>query len=321
MKKKYYLPAFLFMGTMLSFLSCSDDDKNDGGDEPKSEEIKTATIDATAYDKWVYFSFENGSSVTHEIEPFAGTYNGDVDIVVAGQNYGKAEGLDLDITRVNKDSVDIVLKNFVFGNYDMGDIAAGAVVSVDSTGWRLTVAETTVSNMKVSCEGTIAGKNATLDMKIQPDGMPMQISATYQGELTASTNVDETTFDWDIAFHSYDKKTNGGSVLETTETELANVTTIPSGDYITDIESDSLLYDMSGMMTNSIGYASGHLNTELGKSATRNLNQMPPVYGMSGLVYLVKTKSGEYAKMKVTSYSNENGTNGHFTFDYVYPVE
>ncbi|MCL3781967.1 hypothetical protein EMN47_16395 [Prolixibacteraceae bacterium JC049] len=60
MKKKNLF--YLFMGLLLAggFQSCSDDD------DPKpvvNAVVKEVEIDATAYDKWIYFSFEKGMVV------------------------------------------------------------------------------------------------------------------------------------------------------------------------------------------------------------------------------------------------------------------
>ena len=60
MKKKDLLLLFIALGTLVGFQSCSDDD-----DDVKLKAIeKEVSIDATAYDKWVYFSFEKGEVLT-----------------------------------------------------------------------------------------------------------------------------------------------------------------------------------------------------------------------------------------------------------------
>lgn len=330
MKKRFYLLALLFMGALTALPSCGDDDdisgddkmENPGDKDDPEEDVKNATVDATAYDKWVYFKFSDGSSVSHEIEPIGGTYSGDMGVVVGGQNQGAVNDLKMEVNRVDKDSVNIVLKDFKFGSYDMGDISTGASVSVDSLGWQLSALEAVVNgNVKVSAKGTIAGRTINMEVSMQPGMMPMVISATYDGTLETSASIDETSFDWDIAFHSYDKRTNGGGILETAETELSHVKAIPEGDFTADITTDSLLYDMTGMMNNAVGYASGFINEVLMKSTTRDLSNMPPAYTKSDRVYIVKTKSGEYAKIKFTDDQSDEGKRGVFTFDYVFPIK
>ena len=110
MKKNFYLLAMLLVGSLTMFSACGDDDPVDnggggdddggGGEEPTEETVKTATLDATAYDKWVYFNLSDGATVTHEIEPVAGTYSGDISITVMGKDYGSVEDLKLEVGRL-----------------------------------------------------------------------------------------------------------------------------------------------------------------------------------------------------------------------------
>lgn len=330
MKKRFYLLATLFASTLTLFSSCGEDDdtpgggnnnNNGGGDEPTTEEVKTATVDATAYDKWVYFKFSDQSTAVHEIEPLAGTYSGDIAIVVGGANQGTASGLKMEINRISEDSVNLVLKDFSFGSYQMGDLTSGAHIGIDSLGWQLEGGELIVDNMSVTSKGTITGKNIEIQMTIKPGAMPMPISATYTGALETDGNVDESSFDWDIALHKYDVKTNEGAALATTEGDISKVTVLPADGYVADIQTDSLIYDMAGMMKNSIGYACGHMNEVLNEGVVVHMESMPPVYTMSGLVYILKLKSGEYAKIKFTDYTNDENVKGHITFEYVYPFK
>ncbi|PCH71321.1 MAG: hypothetical protein COC06_01410 [Bacteroidales bacterium] len=60
MKKKNLLLLFFVLGILVGFQSCSDDDDDV---QPNKATEKEVTIDATAYDKWVYFSFETGEIV------------------------------------------------------------------------------------------------------------------------------------------------------------------------------------------------------------------------------------------------------------------
>ena len=60
MKKKNLVLLFMALGTLIGFQSCSDDD-----DDVQLKAIENeVTVDATAYDKWVYFSFEKGELLT-----------------------------------------------------------------------------------------------------------------------------------------------------------------------------------------------------------------------------------------------------------------
>lgn len=317
MKKNFYLLAMLFVSTLTVFSACSDNDDK-GGDEPTNEEVKTAMLDATAYDKWAYFKFEDKSTVAYEIEPVAGTYAGDLSVNVRGKevNY---ENLKLEVNRIESDSLSLTIKDF-----PMGNITAGATVSAEKIGWGLVGGEIATTDMIVSCEGLINGDEIELNMTIFVAAMNTTMSGTYKGAIETRSGIDETAFDWDIALHAYDVKTNGGSAIATTEKELSKVTTIPSGGYIADIKTDSLMIDRSGMMNDKVGYATGMINEVLNKGIEFSSVPMPPTaanWTMSELVYIIKLKSGQYAKIKFTDYSNNSDVKGHISFDYVYPFK
>ena len=319
MKKVFYLLAVL-AGT-ITLSSCSDDD-NDGGSSAAGQS-KTITIDSSDYASWAYFNFSDGKVVTHTIEPVAGLYSGDINITVGGKDYGSAS-LELAVAHKDTSSYQFTLKDFKFLQYDMEDVSALATVTADTLGWMVTIPDTTVNDMKLSGTGIISGKSVTLKMAIQPGGMPRQIIAEYTGTMETSANVNETSFDWDIALHAYDVKTNGGSGLETTETELNKVIAIPSTGFVADVETDSLIVDRAGMMIDKVGYASGHINPQLNRWMKLNLSVMPPtssIYSMGDKVYIVRTQSGKYAKLKFTGFRDDNNNTGHITFDYVYPFE
>lgn len=334
MKKNYYLLAMLLVSTLTIFSACGDDDDipvtptpevpDNGDGDTEGEKAKTATLDATAYDKWVYYNFSDGATVAHEIEPVAGTYSGDISIQVMGQDYGSVEDLKLEVGRLESDSVSLVLKDFNFGSYKMGDIAAGASIAADTLCWSLTGGQIVVNGMNVTCNGGIAGDSINLVMTIQPSGMPMPFVATYKGVVETRSGVDETSFKWDIALHRYDVKTNGASAVATSESDMAKVTAIPADGYVSDIKTDSIMVNTAGMMNSKIGYATDTWNEVLNKGVEFDSSVMPPTpnsWSMSGLVYVVKLASGDYAKIKFTDYSNEAGASGHISFDYVYPFK
>lgn len=324
MEKNFYLSAMLLAGSLAMFSACGDDDPADNGGGA-AEDVKTVTLDATAYDKWVYFNFSDGKSEAHEIEPVAGTYSGEVSVDVAGMgNMGTVGDMKLEVTRLKRDSVGLVLKDFKFAKYDMGDIAAGATITADVAGWKLAGATIVVNNMDVSPEGNINGDSIHLAMTIRPAGMPMAFIATYKGKVETRAGFDEKSIKWDIALHRYDVKTNGASAVATTGKEIAKVAGIPAGGYVADITNDSILVDNSGMMNGKIGYASSACNEVLGKGIEFDSKTMPPTpsnWTMSGLVYVVKLASGGYAKMIFTGYRNDDNATGHITFDYVYPFK
>lgn len=129
--------------------------------------------------------------------------------------------------------------------------------------------------------------------------------------------VSESSFDWDIALHRWDIRTNGGSALNTEKTEMTDVTTIPTTGYTADIDKE--IYATSAMLTGT--KAPFTLNEELCKWMTVNTSQMPPVYTIHKYVYIVKTQAGKYAKIQFTDRTNDDDVSGYVTFTYEYPVE
>lgn len=332
MKKRNHLLATLLLCTLTIFTSCGDDDDPviNGGEE---EVVKTMTVDASAYDKWVYINLTDGSSVTHDIDPVAGTYSGDVAVLVMGQDQGSAEGLKLEVTRISGDSVNLVLKDFAFGQYGtIGDISSGAKVVVDSInnqlGYTLTGGSVSTSieyngkpmNVTATSAGSVVGQQIELITTVNLGTMPMPITATYTGTLEAGT-VDETSFTWDIALHRWDVKTNGGTAIETEATTIADLTEIPATGYVADELSSEITFDMTNMMNGYIGYATGYVNKELSKWMDADLGDMPPTYTMSGKAYVLKTSAGNYAKINFTDYTDDANEKGHITFEYVYPAK
>lgn len=130
---------------------------------------------------------------------------------------------------------------------------------------------------------------------------------------------------WDLAVHRYDTKTNGGSVLETEYTSLDEFRVsgrIPEGEYVEDIwTEDRITIDMSQMMNGVILYAPSWYNPELSKWLNVDTSTMPPVYTMSGRVYVLKTQDGKAAALQLNNYMNDSKVKGFMTIDYIYPVE
>ncbi|MCS2890032.1 hypothetical protein NXY11_24530 [Parabacteroides faecis] len=326
MKKNYYLLAMLLVSSLTFFSACSDDDDNGGGGDT-DETVKSVTLDATAYDKWMYFSFKDGKSVAHEIEPAAGTYKGDISLDVTGMgNMGTVSDLNLVITRLEGDSLTFVLDDFDFSQYKDIALKAGFNIASDTIGWTLTGGTVTAGNIVITPKGNVNGDSINLIITTRPGSMPMDLIVTYKGKLETRGGIDETSFDWDIALHRYDVKTNDGSALDTKETDITKVTTVPASGYVADVRTDSLMLNTNGMQLTKpkIGYTPGYWNEVLNKGIEFSSVPMPPVatnWSMSNMVYVIKLKSGEYAKIKFTDYSNDADVKGHISFDYVYPFK
>lgn len=149
------------------------------------------------------------------------------------------------------------------------------------------------------------------------------LDTTFIAEDGSETG--DVTEGWDFAVHRYDVKTNGGRVIETSFTsidELLASGSLPAGTYVEDIwTEDRVTIDMSRMMDGIIVYAPSWYNPELSKWLNVDTSTMPPVYTMSGKVYVLITAEGKAAAIQLINYMNDSKVKGFMTIDYVYPLE
>lgn len=142
--------------------------------------------------------------------------------------------------------------------------------------------------------------------------------------LSADGSENGDVLSWDFAVHRYDTKTNEGLVMETSFMSLdafAESGKLPDGEWVADIWTDSTVtIDMSGMMDGEIVYAPSYYNAELSKWLDVDTSTMPPVYALSGKVYLLKTADGRMAAIRLSNYMNESKVKGYMTIDYIYPL-
>lgn len=130
---------------------------------------------------------------------------------------------------------------------------------------------------------------------------------------------------WDFAIHRYDAKTNGGAVSESAATNfsmLPSVNSISAENFVTDEwTTKKITVDMSQMMDGIILYAEDWYNPCLSKWLNVDTSVMPPIYTLSGKIYLLRLKDGSYAALRLTDFMNDAAVKGFMTIDYVYPVQ
>lgn len=139
---------------------------------------------------------------------------------------------------------------------------------------------------------------------------------------TVSIGVGTEPPNWDVAVHRYDAKTNGGSVLQTNLVSLDDVNKIShvnEDHFVSDVWS-KIVIDMSGMMDGNIIYSESYVNEVLSKWLDVNTATMPPVYTLSGKVYLIKLSDNTFAAVRLSNYMNDASVKGFMTIDYVYPL-
>ena len=133
---------------------------------------------------------------------------------------------------------------------------------------------------------------------------------------------DEPPADWDIAVHRYDVKTNGGKVVETDYTDFNEAldAVINEADLTGDVWTTSqIVIDMATMMDGYLSYAESYYNPELSKWLDVDTSTMPPIYTLSGKVYIVYLADGKRVGVKLLNYMNDMQIKGYMTIQYLYP--
>lgn len=336
---------FLVVGMVLlsvCVVACSGDDNGD------SWKGKSAVVDAHDYDFWTYFDFETGATKTLYVKSqdggITGIYNGNLGISVMGNSYGGQDDVKLIISKVAKDTVLLSLDGLTLTmggeKVEPYSLSAKALTRQNGDEWELVgvPADVDVVNgekITVYHEVTFSGKigtaaesEASIKVTYKPGGMPMPITGTYT--VTERDNKvymlegDETSFDWDIAFHKYDVRTNGGSVLKlnTADLALVTLTSVEGQDFNTDV-AKSVMVDMTKMMSGFVGYMETKVNEVLmGYLTATPTGSMPPyTYKLNDNVFVVKTADGQYAKMQFTDYTNAKNEAVYVAFDYEFPLK
>ena len=131
----------------------------------------------------------------------------------------------------------------------------------------------------------------------------------------------KTSMAWDLGFHRFDVRVNGGTsgpgqggTFATGETDFNAVTTAPVVGYALN-DSISIAVDISSMppvMETVPG------DTVLATWITMHNGMAGPEYHYSNEVFVVKTASGKYAKIQLKDYFNDLGKSGHINMKYSY---
>jgi hypothetical protein len=274
-----------------------------------------------------------------------GTYSGTATLKVAGQEVETMNACTIAVTRVDEESVTLRMDSARFQQVYVTDVTADAVVTPSSTAGSYAISGSDSPSGKlytgVTFTGTIAGQRANIEITITVSTQQEPVVVVFEGsqsrgtvtidasdytrwvyfsfERGATVTVDDPANDlsWDIAFHRYDVKTNGGvsgkgqgAALETTFKKFNDVTSIPTSGYTEDVAAQ---INLSGMPP---VYTEGSKNEVLAKWVSMDLSTMPPPTVLSKLVYIARSASGKYVKLLFTDNTNDEGVTGHVTFSY-----
>lgn len=144
-----------------------------------------------------------------------------------------------------------------------------------------------------------------------------QLTTTHVGDAAPET--------WDFAVHRYDTKTNGGTVWES---QAGAFDALPAPESVSEEQwtadewtTDRITIDMSQMMDGIILYAEDYWNPTLSRWLNVDTSTMPPIYTLSGKIYLLRLKDGTFAALRLANFMNDAAVKGYMTIDYLYPVE
>lgn len=195
-----------------------------------------------------------------------------------------------------------------------------------------------------SCNGIFSG----LYDVVEPDAMPFGFKEINEDDHSGTIfidardyekwtyiNLEDKTADtanmvhgdaepqkWHFAIHRYDVKTHDGSARQTDYTTFDELKA--SGDYENGVfTTDTLskvIVDMSGMMSGQLVYHDSEVNKVLSRWLKVDTSVMPPIYTMSGKVYILRMDDGMLAALLFTDYMNESSVKGYITIRYIYPL-
>ena len=331
-RNELILAALMIFGG--AFSACNDEE----GDNNSTNIEATAVADD--YDAWTYFDFETGASQTLPINKtegaVTGLYTGTLKGTGMFADMVNLEDVSVAITRVNADSVEVTAMDLKMsmsgGEAEAFTLSVRAAAKLENGTWTLSGGpqETLVGEMlyKFRIEGTIGtAKDSQVELNcyIQPGAMPMEITATYSSTVTGSYTyeVDAAAeaalpFQWDIAVHKYDIRTNGGSAKELSKTDLDAVTAADAESGMASDEMGEVMADMSNMMNGYVGYQQVALNPELSKWVTATpTGSMPPyTYEINNNCFVVHV-NGKVWKLQFSAYNSMGKTAAVFHYGEV----
>ena len=289
-------------------------------------------------------SDDDNAPVDHAAK-VVGSYAGTAELKMNGQVLGTIDACTVILTRVDENTVTARMDSVRYDQMLLTSVTAEAVITPSTPGGNYTIAGSATPTGEiysgVSFSGTVDGTRANLEITVTVPAMPLPVIVAFEGSQGRGTvTVDASDYtkwvyfsfergatvavtnpandlSWDIALHRYDLQTNGGvsgngqgGALATTGTKLNEVTTVPNGTFVEDVEAEI-------MIAMPPAYAAGSKNEVLAAWLTMDTSVMPPpppTY--SKLVYIVRTASGKHVKVLFTDYTNAEGTPGHVTFSY-----
>lgn len=200
-----------------------------------------------------------------------------------------------------------------------------------------------------ACEKPEQDSKTDQDAKTEQDSKPEQ----KKGQLSLKTNeLDVKSWDkwiyfslkdnkvvevtdpmtdtkWDLGFHLFDLKTNGGestscgakgAAAKTEYTEIKEGIKVDGVEWVTDVKGIGVLWDMMGSKDTK-----EPINTSLTNNIIKMGKGMPPSLEASQKVWLIKDAEGKVVAFRVKSFGYEPDADGNrqmmLKFEYAYLPE
>lgn len=145
-----------------------------------------------------------------------------------------------------------------------------------------------------------------------------------QGKEVVVENPQESLA-WDIAFHRGDVKLNGGAsgngkgeAIKLNTEDLSAVVEAPESGYAKDVTADILVYDLKTHQISTL--ENGSKNPQI-DWLNIDTSTPPPKYILHKNVFVIKTASGKYAKIKFLNYIGDNKEKIIATWQYFYQAD
>ncbi|MBQ4279177.1 MAG: HmuY family protein [Rikenellaceae bacterium] len=182
---------------------------------------------------------------------------------------------------------------------------------------------------------SLAGCDKNDDGTPPPQGTSMTIEVkaydkwtyfSFENGIVPEPDDFTTSQAWDLAFHRWDVRTNGGQsgagqggTYMLTQTTFDNLPAPDASRLVTDgtILTYMQVPDMTGENNQRVEVPA---STELGKWMTVKMATTPPGYEMAANVFMVRTAGGKWAAMRFTNYMNDKAEKGYASFTYLYPL-
>ena len=165
-------------------------------------------------------------------------------------------------------------------------------------------------------------QSATIDVR----AYDQWIYFSFEQGLLDSPTDPTTNTNWDLAFHRWDVRTNGGAsglgkggAYAINQTSFDNIPEPDAARLVTDemILTYMQTPDMSGENNQRVEVPA---NTELGQWLTVSMSSIPPTYTLANNVFMVRTADGQWAAVRFTNYMNDRAEKGYASFSYLFPI-